>query len=99
MQYLGLTNIPQQRENREYACGESSTSYKSDLVRQWRVEGLSCDEYPFASTEEGGRGLLPDREPSIRAVPRRANSSQGGTLRGCYRGLQQGDYIRVVVTP
>jgi hypothetical protein len=51
-------------------------------------------------TKEGGKGLLPGKEPSIRAVPKGANSSQGGILgRTCYAGLQGGDYIKVVVTP
>ncbi|KAB8315500.1 hypothetical protein SD81_029315 [Tolypothrix campylonemoides VB511288] len=39
----------------------------------------SCDEYPFASTYEGGAGA------SIRAVPPREQNVQGGILSSFYR--------------
>jgi hypothetical protein len=39
-----------------------------------KLLGYNCDEYPFASTEEGGAGS------SIRGVPEKENSRQGGRL-------------------
>lgn len=55
--------------------------------------GRSMDEYPFASTAEGGYGA------DVRAVPRRENSIQGAQLSNFYRknGMQQGDKYRVDV--
>jgi hypothetical protein len=53
--------------NRQAACGH------------WpRGSKLSCDEYPFASTYEGGRGA------SIAGVPRIEQRRQGGALRAFY---------------
>ena len=43
-----------------------------------RGSKLSCDEYPFASTYEGGRGA------SIAGVPLREQRRQGGALRAFY---------------
>lgn len=51
----------------------------------------SCDEYPFASTREGGAGA------SVRCVPSGTNSSQGGTLSQFYKNLKDGDYFCVKV--
>ncbi|KFA80958.1 hypothetical protein S40288_11547 [Stachybotrys chartarum IBT 40288] len=75
--------------------------------------GDSCDEYPFASTFEGGAG------GTLRCVPRNENSSkasflsspsrsrrpnahvfflgQGGSLSNFYRGLAQGTQFQVVI--
>jgi Deoxyribonuclease NucA/NucB len=39
-----------------------------------KLTGYNCDEYPFASTEEGGAGS------SIRGVPEKENSRQGGRV-------------------
>jgi hypothetical protein len=61
-----------------------------------RAHGGECDEYPFASTRQGGRGA---REME---VPARENRCQGGTLNAqqIIRGIQDGDdYLVVVVHP
>jgi hypothetical protein len=56
-----------QRANRRAACGH------------WpRGSKLSCDEYPFASTTQGGRGA------SVAGVPRVEQRRQGGALRVFY---------------
>ena len=71
-----------QRANRRAACG------------QWpRGSTLSCDEYPFASTLEGGRGA------SIAGVPRVEQRRQGGALRAFYakERVRVGDEFLVVV--
>ena len=53
--------------------------------------GYSCDEYPFASTFQGGRGAV------VRLVPIRENSIQGGMISAFYRRsrIGHGDCFRV----
>jgi Deoxyribonuclease NucA/NucB len=53
----------------------------------------SCDEYPFASSQQGGRGA------SLRGVPREEQHKQGGDLIAFYskHRLRQGDPFVVVV--
>jgi lysophospholipase L1-like esterase len=59
----------------------------------------SCDEYPFASTIEGG----PGPHSSTRPVPLGSNSSQGGTLSSFYQNSRviPGDalYVWAVIDP
>jgi hypothetical protein len=61
--------------------------------RGWRGPG-SCDQYPFASTLEGGPG-----KASIAGVPLREQRRQGGDLAGFYRRhrIGNGDAFVVVV--
>jgi hypothetical protein len=77
-----LTRAPRavQRANRRAACG------------RWRGPG-SCDEYPFASTFEGGRGA------STAGVPLREQLRQGGSLLAFYEKerVRVGDRFLVVV--
>lgn len=56
-----------------------------------RPTGMSYDEYPFASTFEGGLGS------NVRVVPARENNIQGGIMRAFYEkyNLQIGDQFRV----
>ncbi|WP_433268228.1 NucA/NucB deoxyribonuclease domain-containing protein [Actinosynnema sp. CS-041913] len=73
-------------ENRKHVC----------LKTFPRAHGGQCDEYPFASTREGGRGA---REME---VPPRENACQGGTLRAQYgtRAIKDGDtYLVVIIHP
>jgi hypothetical protein len=73
---------PRQRANRRAACG------------RWPPgSSLSCDEYPFAPTFEGGRGA------SIAGVPLREQRSQGGSLLAFYdkQRVRVGDRFVVVV--
>ena len=53
--------------------------------------GNSCDEYPFASTTEGGAGAI------LRCVDSSENNSEGGSLRNFYRNLANGDQFNVWV--
>lgn len=63
------TNRSQIRRNRRQSgCGGLG-----------RRTGYNCDEYPFASTFQGGRGAV------VRLVPIRENSIQGGMLAAFYR--------------
>lgn len=59
-----------------------------------RVHGGQCDEYPFASTSEGGAGA------QEMEVPPRENACQGGTLAAKYGvgGIRDGDRFLVVIT-
>lgn len=55
----------------------------------------SLDEYPFASSMQGGAGAR------VAPVPRIEQNIQGGIMSNFYRehGIQQGDRFRVVVEP
>ncbi len=55
--------------------------------------GLSWDEYPFATTYEGGSGAV------VMAVPQLEQSSQGGILSSFYQtnSIEDGDEFRVQV--
>jgi RHS repeat-associated protein len=59
-------------------------------------EGLQADEYPYASTIEGGAGA------NVAYVPASENRSQGGSLGGfggLYRTLKSGDAFLVLPVP
>ncbi len=67
------------RRNRREACG----NFKGPD---------SCDEYPFASTYEGGRGA------SVRGVPVSEQFIQGGVISAFYNlnGIPDGGQFRVI---
>ncbi len=58
-------------------------------------DGQSLDEYPFASTAEGGSGSV------VRPVPRGEQNYQGGKLSSFYRdnGVKPGDQFNVEFGP
>lgn len=55
--------------------------------------GFQRDEYPYASTFEGGQGA------DVAYVPSRENSSQGGSLGALYRTMKQGEAFLVLPVP
>jgi Deoxyribonuclease NucA/NucB len=59
------------------------------------IQVRSCDEYPFASSTEGGAGS------SVRWVEARHNSSQGGTLSAFYKyqRVEAGTQFNVAIEP
>jgi hypothetical protein len=59
---------------------------------------LSWDEYPFASTLEGGK---PRPTVSVRLMPRDEQNVQGGIISGFYtsEGLVYGDCFYVIIVP
>jgi Deoxyribonuclease NucA/NucB len=57
------------------------------------AEGLQRDEYPYASTIEGGAGA------DVAYVPSKENSSQGGSLGALYKTLKSGDGFLVLPVP
>ncbi|HEU5269263.1 MAG TPA: NucA/NucB deoxyribonuclease domain-containing protein, partial [Jatrophihabitans sp.] len=83
---LRLTDPTQASANTRAACA----SFVPDPP-----VATSCDEYPFASSYEGGAGA------SIRAVPLSANNSQGGILNGGYNTWRILDadafYVQVII--
>jgi hypothetical protein len=80
--YLGPRN-PLQVVNRNAACPDG----------KYAGTGLSCDEYPYASTAQGGAGA------STAPVPIREQRVQGGELGGFYRNLAPGQNFCVEVAP
>jgi hypothetical protein len=87
--YLG-PNSATQTSNRKAACGSFAATAAEKTAGK-----TSCDEYPFASTAEGGAGA------STAAVPPSEQSSQGGTLSSFYtsNSLKAGSKFRVAVGP
>ncbi|KAL3836380.1 hypothetical protein ACJMK2_021813 [Sinanodonta woodiana] len=64
-----ITDKNQIKKNRQAACGKVTCTAPNN----------SCDEYPFASTSQGGAGA------TTMCVPLSENNSQGGQLAGFYR--------------
>ena len=75
------------------------TMNRTDACAQWQGAPLSCDEYPFASTLEGGG--LEGRDVSIAGVPLHEQRIQGGQLTAFYRQhrLKLADLFLVEVVP
>ncbi|HET9493652.1 MAG TPA: RHS repeat-associated core domain-containing protein, partial [Chloroflexia bacterium] len=73
-------------ENRRLSCGR---------MPRPRPAGQACDEYPFASTYQGGAGA------SIRLVDRHDSDVHGGLLNACYGRERIGDrdWYAVVILP
>jgi len=57
------------------------------------MPGLQRDEYPYASTFEGGKGA------DVAYVPSNENSSQGGSLGALYKTMKQGEGFLVLPVP
>jgi RHS repeat-associated protein len=82
LNYLGPYN-PLTRRNRQAACGSS----------KYGNIGMSCDEYPFASTAQGGAGA------STAPVSIGEQRTQAGELSSFYRNLGPGEKFCVEVVP
>lgn len=70
------TNPAQQGRNRYKAC--------NIFITGPRPAGKSCDEYPFATTKEGGK-TLPDGAHGWDWVPEDQQDSQGGLITGFHK--------------
>ncbi|MCW7538558.1 NucA/NucB deoxyribonuclease domain-containing protein [Aquabacterium sp. A7-Y] len=84
--------------NRAQAMAHNVAHFKDmggNIRTQPAGAGLSWDEYPFASTLEGGT------DSSVRAVPEREQRVQGGSLSGFYtqHNMTRGSKFRVVLSP
>lgn len=58
-----------------------------------KVDGTERDEYPYASTFEGGAGAV------VADVPKKEQRIQGGQLSVLYRTMEQGESFLVVPVP
>jgi ABC-type multidrug transport system ATPase subunit len=74
VEYLGANN-PQANRNRKTACASDRQEREFGHVAH---APMSCDEYPFASTVQGGAHTV------IAEVPIAENSKQGTMLSGFY---------------
>lgn len=76
------------------SAAESANRRKVCLPSFPRPHGGQCDEFPFASTRQGGEGAQEQE------VPPRENQCQGGTLRAQYAaaGIGDGSNFLVVIT-
>jgi hypothetical protein len=72
----------------------TATRNRTAACRRFREQPLSCDEYPFAGTFQGGENA------SIRGVPLLEQRRQGGDLSNFFRkhGIGLGDPFLVVVS-
>ncbi len=68
-----ITDAAQQRRNHDFLCPPSRP----------RPPGMQCDEYPFASTREGGSGVPPNSR-GWAWVPAGEQRSQGGLINSFY---------------
>lgn len=66
-------NSALKHDNREASCPQSRP----------RPEGKSCDEYPFASTDQGGSKVAPPNS-GWAWVPVKEQDSQGGLISSFY---------------
>jgi RHS repeat-associated protein len=80
-----LTYDPAGKSQRRYQALKNYPSRGS--------EGLQRDEYPYASTREGGEGA------AVAYVPAAENSTQGGELSTLYSKLNTGDQFLVLPVP
>ena len=83
------------RPGRRNAAGCSRALHPcTDPALAYRLSGNSCDEYPFASTQEGGGGAI------LRCVALADNASQGGQLGAFYRhagGIPNGHQFNIFI--
>ncbi|RYP65655.1 hypothetical protein DL771_008207 [Monosporascus sp. 5C6A] len=69
-------------------CSQALSPCTTTGYANW---GSSCDEYPFASTLEGGAGA------TLRCVDPSENNSQGGSLSSFYQTIAAGTSFNIVV--
>ncbi len=83
--YIGVDNDNLKNRNRYHACKELDSP---------RPTGYQCDEYPFATTYQGGEGA------SAVLVPAHENSIQGGQLSDFYQrnNLRNGSHFLVGIS-
>ncbi|KAJ8120764.1 hypothetical protein ONZ43_g2611 [Nemania bipapillata] len=76
------------RNPRRTASGCNKNPCSNTVYKKY---GDSCDEYPFASTKEGGTGAI------LRCVDSTDNSSEGGQLGNFYKTINNGDKYSIFV--
>lgn len=78
------------RDTRRVASGCSRNPCNNAALSYGRW-GKSCDEFPFASTKEGGAGAM------LRCVDGSENSSEGGQLGNFYKTLANGARFKLFI--
>ncbi|KAI0729147.1 deoxyribonuclease NucA/NucB-domain-containing protein [Fomitopsis betulina] len=73
-------------------CGATNPNRCSIRYPGNTVAGMSCDEYPFASTEEAQKL----RRSVTRCVPAGENRSQGGSISALYKKILDGTKFEVM---
>ena len=79
-----LVKVTRAQKNANYSSTCEKPSYYEPLIGarpgpdEVTGDPFECDEYPFASSEQGGPGN------TLKWVPAKENSSQGGRLGGLY---------------
>jgi hypothetical protein len=83
-----ITNVAQQQRNYNFMCPRSRR----------RPPGMQCDEYPFKTTKEGGKGAPADSR-GWKMVPAKEQQIQGGLISSFYQAerLLDGDAFWVSV--
>ncbi|RYC54784.1 hypothetical protein CHU98_g11426 [Xylaria longipes] len=76
------------RDPRRTASGCNRTPCTNTGYSQY---GNSCDEFPFASVQEGGNNAI------LRCVDSTENSSEGGQLGNFYKTINNGDMFDIFV--
>ncbi|AYO54072.1 NucA/NucB deoxyribonuclease domain-containing protein [Acinetobacter wuhouensis] len=86
-----LRDVAQINKNRRFStaiCKAGDATYSDDCQQpegsEDEVKGCQCDEYPFASTYEGGGNNDSDQKVSVRMITGGDNSSAGGRLGAFY---------------
>ena len=74
------------RKNRVASCQKDREKKLGE-----KPDGWSCDEYPFATTEEGGK------DARVQWVPASENNRQGGKMMNFYRSQQIIDRDKFIV--
>ena len=72
----------------------------SDPICQAKLSGQNCDEFPFASTQQGGGSAVP--RPSLMAIDGGQNQLEGSKLGTTFYGgcaIQGGDPFLIIPVP
>lgn len=92
-QLTRTTNQQTIQQNRQASCGGVYAQTVTQLNQQYGATVMSCDEYAFASTTQGGAGN------QAMIVPIAENNSQGGQLSAFYNqnNIGNGNNFNVAV--
>lgn len=87
-----LKSNPQYNVLKYNGGGAAAKANRKEAIKDCPLCGgsNSRDEFPYASTEEGGAGS------SVACVPKSEQAIQGGQLRAVYRNMKAGDQFLVV---
>jgi hypothetical protein len=99
--WVGLRHNQDVVDQRRTAATAPCKKIDRNLNVGWGTVATDCDEYPYATTREGGAGA------SVMLVPRGENRSHGARIGQFYEGnwsnrwrvrLQDGEHFATVIT-